>query len=133
VRSIFVVVGNVRLNHPAEMGLIDRDHVVEAVSAETGNPSFGKSVLPRRSKTCTYLFEPKPINSIPKLCPIDLVIVCALPRRTISAGRNPARRTVAPAGSTRSGPGGDKWAEALREKALSEGQRSVRAAACSER
>ena len=31
VRSVFVVVGDIRLNHIAELRLIDRDHVVEAV------------------------------------------------------------------------------------------------------
>ena len=36
--------------------------------------------------------------------PKESVVVCALQRRTVSAGRNPARRTVAPAGSPRSGP-----------------------------
>ena len=31
VRSVFVVVGDIRSNHIAELRLIDRDHVVEAV------------------------------------------------------------------------------------------------------
>jgi hypothetical protein len=31
MRSVFVVVGDIRPNHSAELRLIDRDHVVEAV------------------------------------------------------------------------------------------------------
>ncbi len=75
VRAIFVVVGDIRSNYSAELRLIDRDHVVEAFFPEAANPSFGISVLPRRSKSCTYLFESKPINPMTELCPIDLVII----------------------------------------------------------
>ena len=75
VRSVSVVVGDIRPNHAAELRPVDRDHVVEAVYSEAGNPSFGKSVLPRRSKSGSYLFESKRINSITELGPIDLVIV----------------------------------------------------------
>ena len=49
--------------------------------------------------------------------PFDDVGVCALPRCTVLPGGNPGRQTLAPAGSTRSGPGGNEWSEALREKA----------------
>ncbi len=48
---------------------------------------------------------------------LDHVGMCALPRCTVLPGGNPGRQTLAPAGSTRSGPGGDEWSEALREKA----------------
>jgi hypothetical protein len=42
------------------------------------------------------------------------VVLCALLRRTLPSGvGDPGPATVAPAGSTWSGPGGDKWAEAL--------------------
>jgi len=42
---------------------------------------------------------------------------CALIRRTVLPGGNPGRQTLAPAGSTRGGSGGDEWPEAPREKA----------------
>ncbi len=42
-----------------------------------------------------------------------LVVGCALERCTRSPGAIPGRQTLAPAGSTWSGPGGDKWSEAL--------------------
>src|SRR3984957_15801508 len=48
--------------------------------------------------------------------PFDENIVCALPRCTVLPGGNPGRQTLAPAGSTRGGSGGDEWPEALREK-----------------
>jgi hypothetical protein len=54
--------------------------------------------------------------------------MCALPRCTALPGGNPGRQTLAPAGSTRGGPGGDEWPEALREKSPIGGQRTVRAA-----
>ena len=38
-----------------------------------------------------------------------LVPLCALPRRTDVVGANPTRVTLAPAGSARSGSGGDEW------------------------
>jgi hypothetical protein len=38
--------------------------MVQAVSSQAGNPSFGKSVLPWRSKSRAYLFESKPIDPI---------------------------------------------------------------------
>ena len=39
-------------------------------------------------ESCMYLFEPKPINSIPELCPMDLVIVTnwETPRQIARAG-----------------------------------------------
>src|SRR3954463_12135123 len=46
------------------------------------------------------------------------IVACALSRRTILPGGNPGRQTLAPAGSTRGGSGGDEWSEALREKYL---------------
>src|SRR4051794_33163701 len=56
------------------------------------------------------------------------IVRCALSRRTILPGGNPGRQTLAPAGSTRGGSGGDEWSEALREKGPEGGQRTVRAA-----
>ncbi len=56
------------------------------------------------------------------------IVGCALPRCTVLPGGNPGRQTLAPAGSTRGGSGGDEWSEALREKGPVGGQRTVRAA-----
>src|SRR3954452_14094419 len=44
---------------------------------------------------------------------LGFVVGCALERCTRSPGAIPGRQTLAPAGSTWSGPGGDKWSEAL--------------------
>jgi len=49
--------------------------MIQAVSSQAGNPSFGESVLPWRSKGSANLFESKPINSIAKFRPVDLVVV----------------------------------------------------------
>src|SRR3954447_24490852 len=56
------------------------------------------------------------------------IVLCALTRCTVLPGGNPGRQTLAPAGSTRGGSGGDEWSEALREKGPEGGQRTVRAA-----
>ena len=41
------------------------------------------------------------------------IILCALTRCTVLPGERPGRQTLAPAGSTRGGSGGDEWSEAL--------------------
>ena len=41
------------------------------------------------------------------------IVLCALTRCTVLPGENPGRQTLAPAGSTRGGSGGDEWSEAL--------------------
>jgi len=41
------------------------------------------------------------------------IVLCALPRCTVLPGERPGRQTLAPAGSTRGGSGGDEWSEAL--------------------
>jgi hypothetical protein len=73
--SIRVVIVNVRPDHAPKLALVDRNYMIQAVSSQAGNPSFGESVLPWRSKGSANLFESKPINSIAEHLPIDLVIV----------------------------------------------------------
>jgi hypothetical protein len=51
-------------------------------------------------------------------------VVCAVKGAFLRPGEKPGRQTVVPAGSARSGSGGNEWAEALREKASLGGQRS---------
>ena len=46
--SIVVVVRNEFTAQPANMPFIERDHMIEAISAGTANPSFRHSILPRR-------------------------------------------------------------------------------------
>jgi hypothetical protein len=57
------------------------------------------------------------------------IIVCALLRRIDLPGEIPGRLPVVPAESTWGGSGGDEWAEALQEKAVLDGQRTMQAAA----
>src|SRR6478752_3270658 len=59
---------------------------------------------------------------------LNRVGVCALKRCTVLPGENPGRQTLAPAGSTRGGSGGDEWPEATSRKGPAGGKRSVRAA-----
>ena len=46
VRAIFVVVGSVFASDAPHMLLIERDHVIETLAAETAHPSFRRAVLP---------------------------------------------------------------------------------------
>jgi len=61
--------------------------------------------------------------------PLGGVVMCALSRCTGSMGNKSHPATLAPAGNTRSGSGGDKWSEAHREKRPSGVQWAMRAAA----
>src|SRR5271167_1762253 len=45
--------------------------------------------------------------------PFSGIVVCALPRHIILPGENPGRQTLAPAGNTRGGSGGNEWPEAF--------------------
>jgi hypothetical protein len=40
------------------------------------------------------------------------IVLCALTRCTVLPGGRPGRQTLAPAGSTRGGSGGDEWSDA---------------------
>ena len=48
--------------------------------------------------------------------PVDAVIMCALVKVHEFSGCDTRPASLAPAGSTWGGPGGDKWPEALQEK-----------------
>jgi hypothetical protein len=83
-------------------------------------PMLGSAIGPREER----IF---PVQCNRPDAAFDDIGMCALPRCTALPG-NPGRQTLAPAGSTRGGPGGDEWPEALREKSPLGGQRTVRAA-----
>jgi hypothetical protein len=118
VDSVLIVVIDVLSQQSTKVLLIDHNHVIEELSPHRSNPSFCDPVLPRASVHGSRRLNSDCVYYLADSIREDRVIVCALRRRTVSAGKNPARQIVAPAGSPRSGPGGDKWAEALREKAL---------------
>ena len=65
----------------------------------------------RANKKAILTHEDKRLNSA-----FAFIIVCALARCIGSVGTKTHPATLAPAGSTRGGSGGDKWSEALREK-----------------
>ncbi len=75
MRSVVVVVLDIGPDHSPKLALTDRAHVIQAIASKAANPSFGKSVLPRRSKGCALLFEAEPIDSASKYCPVDSVVV----------------------------------------------------------
>ena len=70
-----MVVVNVEPDHTPKLALVDRNYMIQAVSSQAGNPSFGESALPWRSKRSANLFESKPIDPSTELHPVDLVIV----------------------------------------------------------
>ena len=77
MRSVLVIVVNIRPNHAPKLLFINRDDMFQAIPAETADPALGEAVLPWGAKRCAYLFEPEPINSIPEPCPVDSIIVGA--------------------------------------------------------
>ena len=119
VDTFGVVGGDIVVKNATQMVLIEHDHRIDEFAFAGSHPALCRSILPWTLKRGALRFYAKMLDRFCDVVGEDRVVVCALLRRTISAGKNLARRTVAPAGSTRSGPGGDKWAEALREKALS--------------
>ena len=73
--SVRMVIVYVRPDDAPKLAVIDRDHMIQAVPSQTGNPPLRKFVLPRRSKGCAYLSESKSVDSILEFSPVDLVIV----------------------------------------------------------
>ena len=75
-----------------------------------------ESMHGQESLRLTWRFE---LSHLPLTLPRRLVrdfgaiILCALLRRICFPGVSPGRITVVPAGSARSGSGGDEWTEAL--------------------
>lgn len=68
--------------------------------------------------TCTQGTGEEPVGSSESNRPdsvLDMVVVCALSKVHESSGCDTHPVTLAPAGSTWSGPGGDEWPEALQE------------------
>ena len=61
VCAVFVIIGQILTTKPAEMALVERDHMAEHLAANTTDPSFGNSVLPRTPYAC-------PQGSIPLAC-----------------------------------------------------------------
>jgi hypothetical protein len=49
VRSAIVTVGHEFAAEPPNVGFVDRNHMVEALTARDANPSFRRSVLPGAS------------------------------------------------------------------------------------
>src|SRR5216684_3276539 len=49
VRSVFVIVGDVIREKSLQMSLVQRDGVVEQLTATTANPALSHSILPRAS------------------------------------------------------------------------------------
>ena len=75
---------------------------------------YGQPVGSRVSADCRVPFKagPVPCHSA---CISAIFVVCALSKVHKFSGCNTHPATLAPAGSTWSGPGGDEWPEALQE------------------
>jgi hypothetical protein len=51
VNSIFVIIGDVISNQPAQMNFVENDYVVKQLSAAASNPALSNPSLPRASET----------------------------------------------------------------------------------
>jgi len=47
MRSDLIVIGRVGSQDPAQMGLAENDHVIQALAADRPDQPFGKAILPR--------------------------------------------------------------------------------------
>ena len=71
VRSILVIVRQILTTKPPDMLLVQRDDVIHQLTANTADPAFSNSVLPRAPETRSYRFDAasfqKPENLITEL------------------------------------------------------------------
>src|SRR4051812_36438063 len=82
-------------------------------AAATGLEHAQSGGVGRRALLRTGAIGDPPGNNGVAQGTFGVVVGCALERCTRSPGAIPGRQTLAPAGSPWSGPGGDKWSEAL--------------------
>jgi len=63
VRAIVVVIGDVLADEPEQVPLAEHDQVIEQLSAQCADPSFGETVLPRRARSDSKLAQAEPFDS----------------------------------------------------------------------
>ena len=54
VRSVLVIIRQILTTKPSEMAFVERDDVINHLSARTADPTFGDSVLPRASNARSH-------------------------------------------------------------------------------
>ncbi len=57
VRPVFVIVGQKLATKPAEMAFVERDDMIKHLAANTADPSFSDSVLPRAPHARSQWFD----------------------------------------------------------------------------
>src|SRR5260370_12924505 len=71
VRSDFVVIVRIGLQHPAQVHLAEYDHVVDAFTTDRPDQSFGECVLPRRAWGNRLVTDDHAPSSATYLRPVD--------------------------------------------------------------
>src|SRR5215467_6527546 len=56
--SVVVIIANIFEAEPFQMSLVQRDHVIQHLTAYAPHPSFRDSVLPRTANACPDSFDP---------------------------------------------------------------------------
>src|SRR6266403_1488619 len=64
VRSDFVVMARIGLQHPAQVRLAEYDHVVDAFTTDRPDQSFGECVLPRRAWGNRLVTDAVPVGNL---------------------------------------------------------------------
>ena len=75
VRSRFVIIGEVVRQNPFEMPVIEHNHVIETVSTNRSDESFGVRILPRRSYGRSDFFDAKLFHSFGEFFSVDSIVV----------------------------------------------------------
>src|SRR5262249_56196831 len=57
-RSVVVIIANIFEAEPYQMSFVQRDHVIQHLTAYAPHPSFRDSVLPRTANACPDSFDP---------------------------------------------------------------------------
>jgi hypothetical protein len=66
--SVVVIIANIFEAEPYQMSLVQRDHVIQHLTADAPHPSFRDSVLPRTANACPDSFDPARFQKAEHLC-----------------------------------------------------------------
>ena len=93
VRSDFVVIARIGLQHPAQVRLAKYDHVVDAFTTDRPDQSFSECVLPRRAWGNRLVADAPASN---RRRDSEMSVTIRLPIRFLGSGRSSARDETTP-------------------------------------
>ena len=68
MRAVVVVVTNILAHQPLHMTFIQRDHMVEQISAAGADPTLRNAILPGTSEACPFGFDAETLHGSGHFC-----------------------------------------------------------------